>query len=104
MGFVQYASESELLPALMSGKIDAIARGTIGNQYQESKNDQLITIAQKSFGEHFAFAVDSSNKALSSSLNQAIKQITKNGKITYSQWLKNHAVFLENIDNVNIQI
>lgn len=95
--FVEYESESELLPALMNGKIDAIARGDIGNRYQESQNNKLITIAKKSFGETFAFAVNNTNQRLSNNLNQAIRQITNNGKITYSQWIKNHNVFLEQV-------
>ena len=95
--FVTYESESELLPALMSGKIDAIARGDIGNKYQESKNKTLITIAQKSFGEHFAFAINNANPGLKNNLDHAIKQITNNGQITYVQWLKNHNIFMERV-------
>ena len=97
---VEYASESELLPALMNGKIDAIARGEIGNKYQESKNRKLITIAKKSFGENFAFAIDNSNKLLASHLNKAIRQITNNGKITYLQWDKKHTIFLERVNQL----
>lgn len=93
--FVEYKSESELLPALLHGKIDAIARGEIGNNYQASKNNKLITIAKKNFGEHFAFAIDNTNQGLANNLNQAIRQITNKGKISYSQWLKNHNVFLD---------
>jgi len=98
--FVQYASESELLPALMKGKIDAIARGEIGNKYQESTNKKLITIAKKSFGENFAFAIDNSNKILANTINQAIRQITNNGKITYLQWNRKHTVFLERVNQL----
>ncbi len=95
--FVTYKSESELLTALMSGKIDAIARGDIGNKYQESKNNNLITIAQKSFGEHFAFAINNANPGLKNKLDHAIKQITNNGQITYVHWLKNHNIFMERV-------
>ena len=98
--FVKYASESELLPALMTGKIDAIARGEIGNKYQESTNKKLITIAKKDFGENFAFAIDSSNKILANNLNQAISQITNNGKITYLQWDRKHTIFLDRVNQL----
>lgn len=98
--FVQYASESELLPALMKGQIDAIARGEIGNTYQESINKELTTIAQKSFGEHFAFAIDRSNKELVNNLNQAIQKITNNGKITYLEWDKKHTIFLDRVNQL----
>ncbi len=96
--FVQYASESELLPALLNGKVDAIARGEIGNKYQESKNKELVTIAKKSFGEYFAFAT--SDNTLTDNLNRAIRKITNNGKITYSQWDKKHTVFLERVNQL----
>lgn len=97
---VQYESESQLLPALMSKKIDAIARGEIGNEYQAMQHKELITIAKQSFDEGFSFAIDKSNKILGYQVNQAIKTITDNGKITYSQWLKNHNVFLERTHEV----
>lgn len=99
--FVTYKSESDLLPALMSGKIDAIARGDIGNKYQESQNSALITIAQKSFGEHFAFAINNANPELKNNLDHAIKQITNNGQITYVQWLKNHNIFMERVHRLH---
>jgi ABC-type amino acid transport substrate-binding protein len=91
--FVQYASESELLPALLNHKIDGIARGEIGNQYQASVDNNLITIAKKKCNEGFAFGVDKSNSSLVLHLNQAIHDITTNGAITYDDWLNNHAVF-----------
>lgn len=102
--FVQYESESELLPALMNGKIDAIARGEIGNQYQESRNNQVITIARKNFGENFSFAVNNANKPLLKKLNQALRQITRNGKISYSQWLRNPNVFLERVHQLKEKV
>lgn len=92
---VQYQSESELLPALMKHDIAAIARGEIGNKYQEMHNPDVITIAKKNFGEGFTISVDSANPALLAALNQSINKITKNGRITYQDWLKNKNVFME---------
>lgn len=90
---VRFASESELLPALLNGEIDAIARGTIGNDYQAAHDKRFITIARKNYGEGFAFAVDSSNETLHKDIDQAIAVVTNKGKITYQEWLVNHAVF-----------
>lgn len=98
--FVEYASESELLPALMQGKIDAIARGDIGNTWQESKNKALITIARKSFGENFAFSINNGNKELANKLNKAILQITNNGKISYAQWLRQPQIFTQRAEQL----
>jgi ABC-type amino acid transport substrate-binding protein len=91
--FVQYASESQLLPALLNHKIDAIARGEIGNKYQASLNQDLVTIAKKKCDEGFAFAVDKNNPRLTSALNEAIREITNNGMITFDDWFKDHTVF-----------
>jgi ABC-type amino acid transport substrate-binding protein len=77
---VQYKSESELLPALKNRKIDAIARGAIGNDYQACKNPGFITIARKNFDEGFAISVDPANKNLLHLLNNEIQSI-KNQKI-----------------------
>jgi ABC-type amino acid transport substrate-binding protein len=91
--FIQYASEAELLPALLNHKIDAIARGEIGNEYQASLDSGLLTIAKKKCNEGFAFAVDKSNKNLLAHLNKTIRDITNNGAITYDDWLKDRNVF-----------
>lgn len=101
---VQYESEADLLPALKSKKIDAIARGEIGNEYQAMQNKELVTIAKMNFNEGFSFAMDKSNKPLSYQMNQAIKTITNNGKITYSQWIKNHNVFFDRIPAVKTSL
>lgn len=97
---VQYPSESELLQALVKGKIDAIARGEIGNEYQEKLNSNLVVIEKKNFNECFTFATDKSNKKLSKNLNKAIMQLTNNGKITYSQWKSNPRIFNERLQQI----
>jgi ABC-type amino acid transport substrate-binding protein len=98
--FVQYASESQLLPALLKGNIDAIARGSIGNEYQAEKNNNLITIAKKNYNEEFTFSVDPDNKELLEQINQAILVITDHNKIGYDQWDKNHTVFIDRVRNL----
>ncbi|MDF2939390.1 MAG: bacterial extracellular solute-binding s, 3 family protein [Gammaproteobacteria bacterium] len=95
--FAAFETESELLPALKDKKIDAIARGEIGNNYQASLDKSLFTIVTKDFGEAFCIAVDPSNKALLVNLNKTIGEITHNGKIGYTQWQKNHNIFMEQV-------
>ena len=89
----EYPSEAELLEALRSGEIDAIARGEIGNEYQESQDASLVTIALRNFDEGFAMSVDPANGELQAALAQAIAQTTKNGALGYREWLANPAVF-----------
>ncbi|HEX4045552.1 MAG TPA: transporter substrate-binding domain-containing protein [Gammaproteobacteria bacterium] len=98
---VAYTSEADLLPALLNGEIDAIARGEIGNDYQATSNKNLVTIARRNFGEGFAFAIDSSNKLLIEKMNQAIRIVTDCGRITYAHWLKNKCVFWQHVVNLS---
>jgi ABC-type amino acid transport substrate-binding protein len=91
--FVQYASESELLPALKNKSIDAIARGEIGNEYQQSLDPSLLTIARRDFNEGFAVAVDVNNKTFLRELNEAIECLTDHGKLNVGRWLRQPDVF-----------
>jgi ABC-type amino acid transport substrate-binding protein len=95
--FAAFETESELLPVLKAKRIDAIARGEIGNNYQASLDKSLFTIVTKDFGEAFSIAVDPSNKPLLVCLNKAIDEITSNENIEYAQWQKNHNVFMEQV-------
>ena len=100
--FVQYSDETKLLEALQDGKIDAIARGELGNDYQASIDNTLVSIAKRNFNDGFAFVIDSSNKLLVSKLNSAINLITEHGKIGFQDWLKNHNVFMERVNKIGI--
>lgn len=72
---VQYKSEKELLPELINGNIAAIARGEVGNKYQQLQYPALLTIAYQNFNEGFAIAVDRNNSVLLNLLNQAIHDL-----------------------------
>jgi ABC-type amino acid transport substrate-binding protein len=92
--FKQYASESQLLPALAKGEIDAIARGEVGNEYQASLNKNLVTIAKQNFSESFTIALKpSSCQHLHHAMNDAIRKVSRNGKITFKDWMKDNEVF-----------
>ena len=90
---VSYDTESLLIPALLEGEIDAIARGEIGNKYQELNHKELVYFERKDFHEHFSFALDNTNKNLAFALNSAIKLFTRNGTINYTHWSMNKQIF-----------
>lgn len=93
--FREYPSEDELLPALRSGAIDAIARGEIGNRYQQTLDPTLVTIDLRDFGESFAMALDPSNTILPGALGDALDVVREGGTIGYTDWLNDPRVFGE---------
>jgi polar amino acid transport system substrate-binding protein len=91
--FREYPSEDELLPALRADEIDAIARGEIGNRYQQLLDPALLTIDLRDFGESFAMALDPSNPDLPAALAGALDVVRAGGAIGYPEWLHDPDVF-----------
>lgn len=91
--FRQYAGEDELLEALKKGKIDAIARGEVGNRYQQSLDPSLLTIDLRDFGEGFAMSIDPANVDLQNQLAETLASITRDGEVGFRQWSDDPRVF-----------
>lgn len=91
--FRQYPGENELLLALKSGEIDAIARGEIGNRYRQGLNHSVLTIDLRDFGEDFAMSIDPTNVDLQKHLAEALKLATKDGALDFRQWSDNPSIF-----------
>lgn len=91
--FRQFAGENQLIAALKRGEIAAIARGEIGNLYQQARDPFLVTVDRRDFGEGFAMSVDPGNIGLQRQLAEALLLITKNGKIGFLQWINNPGIF-----------
>ncbi|MBU3750659.1 MAG: amino acid ABC transporter substrate-binding protein [Mycobacterium sp.] len=91
--FRSYPSEDDLLPALKSGVIDAIARGEIGNRYQQSLDPSLLTIDLRDFGESFAMALDPANPGLPDALARTLNEVRAGGALGYPEWLIDPHVF-----------
>jgi len=96
--FVRYPSEKELLVALKAKKIDAIARGAIGNDYQAAIDPSVTMTDPRDFGEGFAFVVAKQNTVLLQALNTEIATLTQHGQRSYSAWVKDNQVFESNVD------
>lgn len=92
---VQYPNETQLLTALKQNKIDAIARGEIGNEYQASIDPDVVVTAKRDFGEAFSFVVNPSKPEFLHAINSAIATVTNCGKIGFPSWLKDHNVFIQ---------
>lgn len=87
--------ETELLPALGAGDIDAVARGEIGNSDAavESGGRFVISVLDPAV-EYGGFTVAADRPALLSCLNEKIGWLTDERRIGYAQWRQDPGVFL----------
>ena len=86
--------EAELLEALQSGQIDAIARGEIGNR-DAASDGTLVVAALDEAAEPGGFALGADDTDLAACLDEKINYLTDNRRIGYQEWRANPAVFLE---------
>ena len=87
--------ELELLAALADGRIDAIARGTIGNQEGAVASDgQFVVTALDAQVEYGGFTLSRNDAELISHLNGWIDYLTDSGNIGYAEWLNDSNVFM----------
>ena len=88
--------ERELLEALADGRVDAVARGEIGNldAVQSSEGSFTVT-ALDDREETGGFTVAASESELLACLDQRINWLTDNRNIGYGEWQDNPSVFLE---------
>ena len=88
--------EGELLDALRSGAIDAVARGEIGNSdAAAAANGRFAVTALDPVSEFGGFTVAADNPALLQCLNDKIRWLTNGGRIGYQQWRQDPAVFAQ---------
>lgn len=86
--------ESELLDALRSGAIDAVARGEIGNSDAAAASaGRFVVTALDPQSEFGGFTVAADNPALLQCLNDKIRWLTDGGRIGYGQWRQDPTVF-----------
>ncbi|MDE0638725.1 MAG: transporter substrate-binding domain-containing protein [Candidatus Poribacteria bacterium] len=87
--------ESELLEALADGRIDAIARGEIGNRDATAASDgEFVVTALDEQVEYGGFTVALTDAELLAYLNWWIDYLTDSGNIGYAEWSQDHNVFM----------
>ena len=88
------SGEAALLAALSDGRIDAIARGTIGNtQAAVDAGGQFAVTALDEQVEFGGFAVGVDDTELLDTLNSAVAWLTDAGRIGIGEWLADNDVF-----------
>lgn len=83
--FCYFVDERTMLSALYQGKIDAIARGTIGNCYQAYKDTAVVVtgVCENSF-EDIAFVTAKLDLAVT--LNAFLDQLKDSGELSRLHW------------------
>ena len=88
--------ESALFEALTDGRIDAIARGEIGNRDAAAAfHGAFVVTALDEQVEYGGFTLAVEDEALRMSLNEWIDHLTDGGNIGYAEWLADPMVFLK---------
>jgi ABC-type amino acid transport substrate-binding protein len=85
--------ESELLQALTDGRIDAVARGEVGNREAAITNAAFVVSAFDDQVEYGGFTLAIEDAELAACLNARLKYLTDAGNIGYAQWLQDPTVF-----------
>ena len=92
---VYLPDESALIEALASVRIDAVARGEIGNRYAAFASGGAFSVtAIDSRAETGGFALAASDTALAACLDRHIGWLTDGGRIGFRDWLDDASVFM----------
>ena len=93
--------ESALLDALSEGRIDAIARGEIGNRNAAYARDGFVVALLDDKVEYGGFTLAVEDKDLLACIDQRINYLTDGGNIDYAQWLADPTVFIRRAEMWN---
>jgi len=93
---IYMAEEDALIAALLDRKIDAFARGEIGNRYAARAHGGALAVgALDESVETGGFAAPVGDAALVACLNEAIDWLTDSRRIGYPDWIDDPSVFLQ---------
>ena len=87
--------EAELLAALGDGRIDALARGEIGNRSVAAGNPAFAVSALDDEVEWGGFALAFEDGDLASCIDRHVDHLTDGRRIGYAEWLADPAVFMK---------
>ena len=89
------AGDTEILEALKLGKVDAFARGEIGNlDAARASGGSFVVTALDTEVEHGGFALALEDKELASCMDERLEWLTDNRRIGYRQWQDDPSVFM----------
>ena len=86
--------EAELLDALRDGRIDAVARGEVGNgEAAHASGGAFAVTALDSLTEYGGFALDADERELLACIDERIDWLTDDRRIGYAEWRADASVF-----------
>lgn len=89
------ASEEELLGALASGRIDALARGEIGNRDAvHASGGAFAVTALDAAVEYGGFTLAAEDADLAACIDDKINYLTDDQRIGYGEWRQDSSVFM----------
>ncbi len=85
----------ELLEALREGRIDAVARGEIGNRdFAHGEGGAFVVTALDPAVEYGGFSLSADDAELAACIDAKLDWLTDNRRIGYAQWREDPMVFL----------
>ena len=92
---VVYLGEEELLDALASGKVDALARGEIGNRDAvHASGGAFVVTALDSAVEYGGFSLGVEDADLAACIDDKINYLTDDQRIGYGEWRQDPLIFM----------
>ena len=92
--------ETELLEALASGEIDALARGEIGNRDAASvSGGKFVVTALDESAEVGGFTLAADDLERATCIDRRINWLTDNRSIGYAEWLADSQVFMRRAES-----
>ena len=92
---VVYLGEEELLGALASGRVDALARGEIGNRdVVHASGDAFVVTALDAAVEYGGFTLGVEDADLAACIDDKINYLTDDQRIGYGEWRQDPSIFL----------
>lgn len=92
---VVYLGEEELLGALASGRVDALARGEIGNRDAvHASGGAFVVTALDAAVEYGGFSLGVEDADLAACIDDKINYLTDERRIGYGEWRQDPSVFM----------
>ena len=92
---VVYLGEEELLGALASGRVDALARGEIGNRDAvHASGGAFVVTALDAAVEYGGFTLGVEDADLAACIDDKINYLTDDQRIGYGEWRQDSSIFM----------